>query len=457
MEKIPIEIEKRRKERALSKGRVQLEKLIEIIGEIKSELEENPFLAFKPNKGFQEEFLNCSKRFRVIFAGNRSGKSVLSAYEVCRFALGIHPVKNVKVPNIGWVVCPDSRVTANVMLPYLRKFLGSNIKKFFKREQIIVLNNGSEIYCKSCDSPVEKFTGASIRYCAIDEDCPEEIFREIFMRTIDQKGDLWITITPLYSTWMYEKIYLRQFVDPELEVFEGSTFENLTHLPEGELERLKTIYSEEELQARLYGKFLFLAGLIYQEFDKRKHLIHPFHIPDNWIKFRFIDHGINDPTVCLWLAVDPNNNYYFYREYYERGLIIHENVKNIIALTGKEKIYKTYIDPTVDKTNPQTNISDFRAYIEAGINNLCKAPLTEIGTKINKVKTFFKAGRIFIFNNLLNTIRELSTWSYKKNGLPERGNDHTLDCIGWACLLDFKYSVLKVGLPRFLPRGNKEF
>lgn len=442
--------EKRRK----SYYRSILGEIVELMRDIDGYYESNPYLTFVPNDGFQKQFLNSTKRFRVIFAGNRSGKSILSSYEVCRFAMGNVPTKKVEVPNVGWVVCPDSRLFVSVILPYLKKFLGQNLKKYFKREQIILCNNGSEIHFKSVDSGVEKFTGASIRYCAIDEDCPEEIFREIVMRTIDQQGDLWITITPLYSTWMYEKIYLRQYTDPELEVFVGTTYENLKHISQEEIERLKTIYPQEELQARLYGKFLFLSGLVYSEFNKSKHLIAPFHIPDDWVRVRIIDHGIQDPTCCLWVAINSKNEYYVYREYYETGKTIAENVKNIIALTGKEYIYRSYIDPTTDKRNPQSNITDYKAYIQAGLSPLSKAPLVEIGTKINMVKTRLREGKLFIFSNLINTIREFSTYCYKKNGMPEDKNNHAMDCIGYLCVLNLKYEVLKGFVPQFLPKSN---
>jgi phage terminase large subunit-like protein len=427
-----------------------MDKISDILLNLNRGYQEYPYLLFKPNRGFQEDFLNSRSRFRVVFAGNRSGKSKVSAYEVVRFALGLR--EGVEVPNEGWVVSPDSRVAFVVMIPYVKQFLGNQVKKFYKREQILEVKNGSVIYFKSTDSGVEKFTGASIRYCAIDEDVPEEIFREIVMRTVDKKGDLWITITPLYSTWMYEKIYLRQFTDPELQVFQGSTYENASNLPEGEIERLKTLYSPEELQARLYGKFLFLEGLVYKEFSLNQHCVMPFHISDDWIRLRFIDVGIKDPTACIWVAINKEDKYFVYREYYETEKTIEENAKNIILLTGNEKIVRTYIDPSSDRRGAQSHITDYRAYIEAGIKPLFKAPLVEKMTMINAVKTMLKNKRLFIFRNLRNTLTEFSTYSYKKSGIPEDKNDHILSCIGWLCCLNLRYEHFTNAIPQYVPK-----
>jgi len=416
--------------------------------------QEYPYLLFKPNKGFQEDFLNSQKRFRVVFAGNRSGKSKVSSYEVVRFALGLREDKKIETPNDGWVVSPDSRVAQVVMIPYIKHFLGNQVKKFYKREQILEVKNGSMIYFKSTDSGVEKFTGASIRYAAIDEDVPEEIFREILMRTLDKKGDLWITITPLYSSWMYEKIYLRQFADPELEIFKGSTYENSINLPQGEIERLKTLYSPEELQARLYGNFLFFEGLVYKEFSITKHCVMPFHIQDDCIRLRFIDVGIKDPTACIWVAIDKNDRYFVYREYYETDKTIDENAKNIILLTGNEKILRTYIDPSSDRRGSQTHITDYRAYVDAGIKPLFKAPIIEKMTMINSVKTMLRSNRLFIFRNLKNTLTEFGVYSYKKSGIPEDKNDHILSCIGWLCSLNLKYENFTSAIPKVVSKNT---
>jgi len=450
----PMEVIKGRERDRYYENKRVISEVIEVLSSIKRDIEDNPFKTFSPNEGFQRAFLNSGSRFRVVFAGNRSGKSILSAYEVCRFSLGIHPIKKVEVPNIGWVVCPDMRLSSSIMFPYITKFLGNNIHRYYKREAILVLKNGSEIHFKSCDSGIQKFTGVSIKYAAIDEDCPEDVFREIFMRTIDQRGDLWFTITPLYSTWMYEKIWLRQYTDVELEIFVGSTYENVKHISLSEINRLKSIYSKEELEARLYGKFLFLSGLIYPNFNKKQHVITPFHIPDNWIRLRFVDSGINDPTCCLWVAVSPDNEYYVYREYYETGLTIPENVRNILNLNGKDRILYTWIDSTTDRRSSQTSITDYRAYINAGLSPLLKAPFVAVGTKIDKVRNILNTNRLKIFNTCMNTIREFSLWSFKKSGMPEDKNNHALDCIGYLCCIEPKYQNLGSKVPKLLPTNK---
>ena len=67
--------------------------------------------------------------------------------------------------------------------------------------------NGGRIVNKSCDSGREAFQGSSISLCWIDEEPNlEGIFDEVMMRTVDLKGKVIITATPLKGlSWMFER------------------------------------------------------------------------------------------------------------------------------------------------------------------------------------------------------------------------------------------------------------
>jgi len=361
-----------------------------------------------------------------------------------RFALGKHPYRKIEVPNQIWAVSPDANVSREVMEVKIRKYLNPyDIKRWRERERIMELRNGSEIFFKSADSGVAKFTGRSIRACAIDEDCPEEIYREILWRCFDQQGDIWGTITPLYSSWMYNAIYRNQYKDPEIEVIFGSIFDNAANLNIKEIERIRNSHSVDELDARLYGKFLKFSGLIYKEFDDNIHLIAPFKIPDDWVKVRFIDHGLHDPCACVWIAVNPDNEYHCYREYYKRDRTIADNCHAIKELSGQEKYYCNYIDPATNKRSAQEKTTDYRTYVTSGIMPLRTWRKVEQQTKINATITKLNNRKLFIHKGLVNTIDEIKSWGREKSGEPERGGDHALDCIGAACVENLQYARLR--------------
>lgn len=57
-------------------------------------------------------------------------------------------------------------------------------------------------------------------------------------------------------------------------------------------------------------------GQYFNQWDTSKHVIEPFKIPAEWVKFRSMDWGQAKPYAVLWWAVDYDGNMYCYRELY---------------------------------------------------------------------------------------------------------------------------------------------
>jgi phage terminase large subunit-like protein len=70
-------------------------------------------------------------------------------------------------------------------------------------------------------------------------------------------------------------------------------------------------------RSRLFGEPESSEGLVLDDWDPEVHWIDPITIPEDWTKYRAMDHGSVNPTACLWGAVDPQGNLFLYREYYE--------------------------------------------------------------------------------------------------------------------------------------------
>jgi hypothetical protein len=222
-----------------------------------------------------------------------------------------------------------------------------------------------------------------------------------------------------------------------------STYDNAANIPIEEIEKIRHTHSVDELDARLYGKFLKFAGLIYKEFDDAVHIVHPFRIPEAWVKYRFIDHGLSDPCACLWLAISPDEEYYIYREYYTKNRTIQQNCSAIKEMSGGERLALSYIGWEANQRAANTGRTDYREYLNNGMQPLRLWPKVEVNTKINHVITRLNNKKLFIFRDCANTISEIKTWGREKNGEPERGNDHALDCIAGACLVNPKYYQAK--------------
>ena len=89
--------------------------------------------------------------------------------------------------------------------------------------------------------------------------------------------------------------------------------------------------------SRIFGKFHESGGMVYPEFDIRTHVIEPFEPPESWTRWRAIDHGTVNDTVCLFAAVNPDGDIFVYDEYDKAGARISENCTGIIEKAGNER------------------------------------------------------------------------------------------------------------------------
>lgn len=65
-----------------------------------------------------------------------------------------------------------------------------------------------------------------------------------------------------------------------------------------------------------YGRWVQAEGVVYEEWDPAMHIVDPFEIPEEWLRYRAIDFGYTNPFVCLWGTVDGDGRLYVYREIY---------------------------------------------------------------------------------------------------------------------------------------------
>jgi phage terminase large subunit len=93
-----------------------------------------------------------------------------------------------------------------------------------------------------------------------------------------------------------------------------------------------------------FGRWVQAEGVVYEGWDQAIHLIDPFRIPEDWRRIRAIDFGYTNPFVCLWVAIDGDGRMFVYRELYMSRRIVSDHAKQILRLTGDERIEATVAD-----------------------------------------------------------------------------------------------------------------
>ena len=68
-----------------------------------------------------------------------------------------------------------------------------------------------------------------------------------------------------------------------------------------------------------FGDWGLEGGQFFSEWRESMHVVKPFAIPRDWMRFRAMDFGQARPYAVLWFAVDFDGNMYAYRELYGWG------------------------------------------------------------------------------------------------------------------------------------------
>jgi len=148
--------------------------------------------------------------------------------------------------------------------------------------------------------------------------------------------------------------FKKMFVEPSRKGIKGITrFLDVTHIRNpfvnAEYEAWLDGLTGALRKAWKDGDWDAFAGMAFPNFSYERHVIKPFEIPDEWIKWRAVDEGTAAPFCCLWFTRDPGTRrIYIYREVYQAGLTSKQQAERIVEMTlPSEQIAFTYADPAL--------------------------------------------------------------------------------------------------------------
>jgi len=325
-------------------------------------------------------FHSSDKRIKAFFGGNRVGKTVAGAVEAVCHALGYSRFRKLK-PSSGWVVSLSGDVQKEVaqkeILKWLpKKEIANIIVRHGRKDDLegsliekIVLKNGKFIGFKTCEQGRESFQGASLGWVWFDEEPPLDVYQECQMRIIDQKGDIWFTMTPLKGlTWIYNLVFLNERNDPDIDYWMAE-WEDNPWLNKEEIEKLVATMTEEEREARQFGRFTSLCGFAFPELKKDIH-IKPIEAVPTWYKrYVSLDYGF-DSLAVLWYWVDKFGHARVHKALRKKNLIISDAAKEILKFTGSERIEAYYAPPDLWNRRQDTGKSAAMIFYENGITLL---------------------------------------------------------------------------------------
>jgi len=96
--------------------------------------------------------------------------------------------------------------------------------------------------------------------------------------------------------------------------------------------------TRKEGESRLFGGWHETGGLVYDEWDRKIHLVDPFDIPKTWTCFRALDWGRVQPTACVWGAVNPEGDLYIYDTWLKPNALVSEIAQEVVKRSGNKLV-----------------------------------------------------------------------------------------------------------------------
>lgn len=296
--------------------------MVQLLAEKQRRIAENP-LKYAKSHIKQKEFFAADKHIRVLFWGNRVGKTEGCAQEVTRYATG--EKDKVDLPIEIWVACPSYDLQKETTQKKLEKYLPKHKIKHITYVKAgtwgeVEMIDGTKINFKSYEQGREKFQGAGKRLIWFDEEPPHDIWEECTVRA--EAGiplDIIMSMTPIKGmTWVYDELFM-QTGNPEIFISEASWDDN-PYLDERQKQLMGMNKSDEAIQVRKFGKFVQRVGLVCNWWDREKNLAEYPEIPKTYTYFEVLDGGFSDPAAWLLIGVDNDGDVHVVDGYREKGL-----------------------------------------------------------------------------------------------------------------------------------------
>jgi hypothetical protein len=218
----------------------------------------------------QQTVADNNKRFRVVIAGRRWGKTTLAIREMCKVAR--EPGKDV------YYISPSYRMSRTIIFKRLKqKLLDLRwVKKINETNLEFYLKNGSTIALKGADNP-DSLRGVSLSAAVFDEFAfmDSEVWDTVIRPALaDQQGSALFITTPVgRSNWAWD-LYCMQERHPEQ--WASFTYTTLQggFVPPEEVEAARAEMSEQQFKQEFEASFVTASNLVAWAFTREHNVRH---------------------------------------------------------------------------------------------------------------------------------------------------------------------------------------
>ena len=206
----------------------------------------------------QLQIFHSDKRFKIVAAGRRFGKSYLSAWLLLIQAIQSES-KDV------FYIAPTFQQAKDIMWAMLKDLGRDLIAQAHENTAVLTLINGRKIYLKGSDRP-ETLRGVGLSYVVLDEyaSMKPQVWEQIIRPTLaDVKGEALFIGTPAGKNHFYD-LYKDAFEDEDWDAFQFTSKDN-PFLPPEEIVAASKSMSSMSFRQEFEASFETGSGGIFKE------------------------------------------------------------------------------------------------------------------------------------------------------------------------------------------------
>lgn len=391
----------------------------------------------------------------TLFGGSRGpGKSWWLRRYLLRYLVKAWEIKKLRGVRV-MLACEDYPSLQDRHLSKVASEFPTWLGRFNKttHEYVLAEELGGGVLCfRNLDKP-EKYQSAEFAAIGVDELTKNdkstfdilrgslrwpgiENVRFVAATNPGGPGHLWVK-----DLWV-DRIYPEELEDQAHEfAFVKALPADNPHLPQSYWEMLNSL-PPDLARAWVEGDWDVFEGQVFTEWRRDAHVVEPFTIPENWLRWRAIDWGHSAPFCCVWMARDPDTGrVVVYREAYQSGLTDPEQAELVRDMTNDdERIELTLADPSMwtARTLERQTKSTADVYRENGVS-LTRADNDRL-TGLRRVRDglqLLEDGRpgLMVFETCRNLIRTLPALPYDRvrvEDVDTDAEDHAYDALRYG-------------------------
>jgi len=260
-------------------------------------------------------------------------------------------------------------------------------------------------------------------------------------------------MTLLSEAWVHREVIKATLPDgsADMTVFNinGDIFTNVGFgITKEAIDQFSKTLTDDEKQARLYGKPSYMTALVCPRFDRHQHLKDRFQVPLDALIDISIDWHPSKPLAVVFLATLKNGVKYVVDEIKFRGPTksAAEEIVRVIRQRDYARINRIAIDPLSKSGAPNemdaySIFADSLAAFGYGLEVASKEKENGIELLNGLLWTENQSPAVFFFKDCVNTIQEVEDLMYDpdNNYKPVKMNDDYFECLYRLALMDTQW------------------